>query len=268
LGNNICYNFHLIDSGDIKEICMSGHSKWHSIKHKKGAVDAKRGKLFTKIIKEIIIAARSGGGDVMGNARLRTAILKAKSANMPKDNIERAIKKGTGELEGVEYLEMTYEAYGPGGVAILIQILTDNKNRTAAEVRHILSKGGGNLGETGCVSYLFKRKGIIEFDATIYSEDEILSAAIEAGAEDVTNDGEIIEVVTDPDDFEDVVKALEEASFKYESAEILMIAENEISLDDEKTTRAIKLIEALEDNDDVQNVATNLSIPQGFSLSE
>jgi YebC/PmpR family DNA-binding regulatory protein len=268
LGNGNCYNFYLIDSGDVKEICMSGHSKWHSIKHKKGAVDAKRGKLFTKIIKEIIIAARSGGGDVMGNARLRTAILKAKSSNMPKDNIERAIKKGTGELEGVEYQEMTYEAYGPGGVAILIQILTDNKNRTAAEIRHILSKGGGNLGESGCVSYLFKRKGVISYDAASYSEDEVLSVAIEAGAEDVTNDGEIIEVITDPDDFEDVLKALEKVSFKHDSAEILMIAENEISLDDEKTAKVIKLVEALEDNDDVQSVASNLNIPDGFSLPE
>ncbi|MBN1699672.1 MAG: YebC/PmpR family DNA-binding transcriptional regulator [Spirochaetales bacterium] len=247
---------------------MSGHSKWHSIKHKKGATDAKRGKLFTKIIKEIIIAARLGGGDADANARLRTAVLKAKSANMPKDNIERAIKKGTGDLDGVDYQEMTYEAYGPGGAALLINCLTDNRNRTAAEVRHLLSKGGGSLGETGCVSYMFHRKGIITYDPAAYSEDEILSAAIEAGAEDVTNDGEIIEVVTNPDDFENVLKALEDASFKHDSAEIMMIAENEVSLDDEKTGKVIKLVEALEDNDDVQSVSTNLNIPDGFTLAE
>jgi YebC/PmpR family DNA-binding regulatory protein len=247
---------------------MSGHSKWHSIKHKKGAVDAKRGKLFTKIIKEIIVAARMGGGDMEGNPRLRTAILKAKSANMPKDNVERAIKKGTGELEGVEYQEITYEAYGPGGVAILIEVLTDNKNRTAADVRHLLTKGGGNLGESGCVSYLFKRKGVISFDASKYKEDDIMAVTLEAGGEDVTNSGGYIEVYTNPDDFENVVKALEDAKFEHESAEIQRIAENMVSLDKEKTAKVLRLVESLEDNDDIQNVFTNLEVPDGFSMDE
>jgi YebC/PmpR family DNA-binding regulatory protein len=247
---------------------MSGHSKWASIKHKKGAADAKRGKLFTKIIKEIIVAARLGGGDPDGNPRLRSCLLKAKSANMPKDNVERAIKKGTGELEGVEYTEMTYEAYGPGGVAILIEILTDNKNRTAAEIRHILSKGGGNLGESGCVSYLFKRKGIIAFDSSKYKEDDILDAALEAGAEDVVNDGTSIEVTTEPDDFETVLEVLTKAGFENTFAEVSTIPDSTISLDHEKTVKAVKLIESLEDNDDVQSVATNLDLPDDFSLDE
>ena len=247
---------------------MSGHSKWHSIKHKKGAVDAKRGKLFTKIIKEIIVAARMGGGDPEANPRLRAAVLKAKSANMPKDNVERAIKKGSGELEGVEYIEMSYEGYGPGGVALFIEILTDNKNRTAAEVRHILTKCGGNLGENGCVSYQFSRKGIIAFDAVKYKEDDILAVALDAGAEDVTNENGVIEVLTSPEDFENVLNALEGAKFENESAEITKISDNMISLDIEKTRKALKLIEALEDNDDVQNVHTNLSIPDGFTMDE
>ncbi|MBN2533287.1 MAG: YebC/PmpR family DNA-binding transcriptional regulator [Spirochaetales bacterium] len=247
---------------------MSGHSKWHSIKHKKGAADAKRGKLFTKIIKEIIVAARMGGGDLDGNPRLRAVVLKAKNANMPKDNVERAIKKGTGELGGVEYIEITYEGYGPGGVALLIEVLTDNRNRTAAEIRHALAKGGGNLGETGCVSYQFKRKGIIAIDASKYSEDDILSVALDAGAEDVSNDDGMIEVLTSPDDFENVLEALDKASFKHESAEILKISDTRISLDTEKTRKVVRLIETLEDNDDVQNVYSNLSIPDDFSMDE
>ena len=181
---------------------MSGHSKWATIKHKKGAMDAKRGQLFTKLIKEITVAARMGGGDLESNARLRTAVLKAKDANMPKDNIDRAIKKGTGDLEGVNYTEITYEAYGPGGVAILVDTLTDNKNRTAADVRNILAKGGGNMGETGCVSYLFKRKGVISYSAEKYTEDQILEQALEAGAEDVKKEGATIEVLNDRTNFE------------------------------------------------------------------
>jgi len=247
---------------------MSGHSKWASIKHKKGALDAKRGKLFTKLIKEISVAARLGGGDIEANPRLRTAVLKAKFANMPKDNIDRAIKKGTGELEGVEYSELTYEAYGPGGVALLIDILTDNRNRTAAEIRNLLTKGGGNLGETGCVSYLFKRKGLITFDASKYKEDDILEVALEAGAEDVTNDGEIIEVTTEPEDFENVLDALTKAGFENQMAEITQIADTSVSLNEDKTRKALRLIEALEDNDDVQSVATNLDIPDGFTMDE
>lgn len=240
---------------------MSGHSKWHSIRHKKGAADAKRGKLFTKIIKEIIVAARLGGGDPEANPRLRTAMLKARDANMPKDNIDRAIKKGTGELEGVQYEELTYEVYGPGGVAILINILTDNRNRTTPEIKNILAKGGGNLGETGCVSYLFKRKGIIAFDAGKYKEDDILAVALETGVEDLTNDNETIEVVTEPEDFEQVLNELEKHGFKNAMAEITMVPDTTITLDKEKADKAMKLIETLEDHDDVQNIATNMEFP-------
>ncbi|MBN1411694.1 MAG: YebC/PmpR family DNA-binding transcriptional regulator [Spirochaetales bacterium] len=247
---------------------MSGHSKWHSIKHKKGAIDAKRGKLFTKIIKEIIVAARMGGGDLEANARLRAAVLKAKSANMPKDNIERNIKKGTGELEGVEYTELLYEAYAPGGVALLIDILTDNKNRIVSEIRNILSKGGGNLGETGCVSYLFKKKGIIVFDSTRYSEDHVLNVALDAGAEDVVNNGDSIEVVTAQEDFEAVVAALDKAKMEYESAEVMRIADAEITLDKDKTQKVLRLIDNLEDHDDVQSVASNLNVPDDFQMDE
>jgi len=247
---------------------MSGHSKWASIKHKKGAADAKRGKIFTKIIKEISIAARLGGGDPAANPRLRTAVLKAKLANMPKDNIDRAIKKGTGELEGTTFSELTYEAYAPGGVAILIDVLTDNKNRTAAELRHLLSRGGGNLGETGSVAFLFKRKGIISYNASEYQEDDILAAALDAGAEDVSKTDGSIEVITAPEDFEKVLEALERAGFKHQTAEIMKIADAQISLSQEKTRQALKLIENLEDHDDVQSVASNLEIPEGFSLEE
>ncbi|HUV07144.1 MAG TPA: YebC/PmpR family DNA-binding transcriptional regulator [Spirochaetia bacterium] len=247
---------------------MSGHSKWASIKHKKGANDAKRGKLFTKIIKEIIVASRDGGGDPDANARLRTALLKAKNANMPKENIERAIKKGTGDLDGIVYHEMTYEAYGPGGVALLIDTLTDNRNRTAAEIRNILSKGGGNLGESGCVGYLFNRRGIIDFDAKKYNEDDILAVALEAGAEDVITESETIEVMTDPQDFEAVLKALEDAGLENTYAEVSMVAESTISLEEEKTKKVLRLIDNLEDNDDVQNIASNLEIPPGIDLSE
>ncbi len=241
---------------------MSGHSKWASIKHKKGANDAKRGKLFTKIIKEIMVAARTGGGDPGANARLRTALLKAKSANMPKDNIERAIKKGTGELGDIEYHEMVYEAYAPGGVALLIDILTDNRNRTAAEIRNVLSKRGGNLGESGCVSYLFKRKGIIAFNTSQYREDDILAVALESGAEDLVTDNGTFEVVTQPEDFERVLKALDEAHFENIFSEITMIAENFVTLNKEKAQKVLNLIDNLEDSDDVQNVASNLDIPQ------
>jgi YebC/PmpR family DNA-binding regulatory protein len=247
---------------------MSGHSKWHTIKHKKGAADAKRGQMFTKLIKEISIAARIGGGDPESNPRLRTAVLKAKAANMPKDNIDRAIKKGTGELEGVSYEEILYEAYGPGGVAILIDILTDNKNRAAAEIRNLLNKGGGNLGGAGSVAYLFKRKGLIDFDPAKYKEDDILAVALDAGAEDVTNDGETIEVTTSPDDFYKVMKALEGAGFAQTLAELARVPDTTVSLDNDKTQKALKLVEHLEDHEDVQSVATNLEIPAGFVMSE
>ncbi len=243
---------------------MSGHNKWSTIKHKKGAQDAKRGKIFTKLIKEITVAARDGGGDPETNPTLRTAITKAKSENMPKDNIERAIKKGTGEIEGVNYEENVYEGYAPGGVAILVETLTDNKNRTAADIRSIFTKHNGNLGESGCVSYLFKRKGLITFDASAYSEDDILEVALEAGAEDVSNEGEEIEVITTPDDFNEVADALEKAGFQSNRAEVTRIPEANVSLDQESTRKALKLIEKLDDHDDVNSVSTNLEIPDDY----
>jgi YebC/PmpR family DNA-binding regulatory protein len=247
---------------------MSGHSKWASIKHKKGAADAKRGNLFTKIIKEISIAARLGGGDPAGNPRLRTAVLKARMANMPKDNVDRAIKKGTGELEGTTYSELTYEAYGPGRVAILIDVLTDNKNRTAAELRHLLGRGGGSLEEAGSVARLFKRKGILSYSAAEYKEDDILAVALDAGAEDVSTAGDVIEVMTEPEDFEKVLEAMDKAQLKHQTAEVVRIAEVEKSLPEDKTRQNLKLIENLEEHEDVQSVASNLEIPEGLSLEE
>ncbi|MFW5811468.1 MAG: YebC/PmpR family DNA-binding transcriptional regulator, partial [Alkalispirochaetaceae bacterium] len=242
----------------------SGHNKWSTIKHKKGAADAKRGKLFTKLIKEITVAAREGGGDENSNPRLRTAVLKAKEANMPKENIERGIKKGTGELGGDDYFDLVYEGYGPGGVAIMVECLTDNKNRTAADVRSIFSKNGGNLGENGCVAYLFSRKGVITLDAEAYSEDQVLEVALEAGAEEVSTEGGTIEVDTAPDDFETVLNALDARGLEHETAEITMVPETTIALDEEGTRKALRLIETLDDHDDVQNVSTNLDIPDDF----
>ena len=247
---------------------MSGHSKWHTIKHKKGAADAKRGKLFTKIIKEITVAARMGGGDEEANPRLRTIVLKAKAANMPKDNIERAIKKGTGDLDGVDYVELQYEAYAPGGVGMLIEALTDNKNRTAADVRTILSKGGGQLAATGAVSYMFKRKGVIVFDAEGVDFDALFEAALEAGAEDVADEGGMIEVTTDPSEFANVLEALQAAGFETASAEVSMVPDTTASLDADKTAKVLRLIERLEDNDDVQSVSSNLDIPDDFEMPE
>jgi YebC/PmpR family DNA-binding regulatory protein len=247
---------------------MSGHSKWHTIKHKKGIADARRGQAFTKLIKELSIIARQGGGDPDMNPRLRTTILKAKAANMPKENIDRAIKKGTGELEGVTYEEILYEAYGPGGVAILIDILTDNKNRAAAEIRNLLNKGGGNLGAAGSVAYQFKRKGLINYDTSKYKEDDILAVAIDAGAEDVSSDDDSIEVTTSPEDFENVVKAMEAKGFTHSMAEIVRVADQNVTLDNDKTEKALRLVEHLEDHEDVQSVATNLEIPAGFVMSE
>ena len=247
---------------------MSGHSKWASIKHKKGANDAKRGKLFSKIIKEITIAARMGGGDEAANPRLRTALLKARSANMPKDNVDRAIKKGTGDLEGVSFEELTYEAYGPGGVAILIECLTDNRNRTAAEVRNILTKHGGNMGEAGCVSYLFQRKGVIGIDANEFTEDQVFEIALEAGAEDVSTDEENIEVVTAPDIFEDVLNTLAESGINHSFAEVTMVPDATISLDEAKTRKALRLIDFIDDCEDVQSVSSNIDIPDDFELED
>lgn len=243
---------------------MSGHSKWATIKHKKGAADAKRGQMFTKLIKEISIAARMGGGDPDSNARLRTAILKARGANMPKDNIDRAVKKGCGELDGVNYEELVYEAYAPGGVAVLIEVLTDNKNRAAADVRNILTKAGGSLATSGAVSRLFKRQGIITFDAEKYDEDTIMEVALEGGAEDVKASDDIIEVITAPEDFEAVVNALNAKEFESMGAEISMVAEVEVALEKDQTGKVMKMIGRLEDNDDVQNVYHNLDVPDDF----
>ncbi|MDR1617531.1 MAG: YebC/PmpR family DNA-binding transcriptional regulator [Treponema sp.] len=242
---------------------MSGHSKWATIKHAKGAADAKRGQMFTKLIKEISIAARMGGGSLDGNPRLRTAILKARGANMPKDNIDRAIKKGTGELEGVSYEELTYEAR-LGEAAILIEVLTDNRNRAAADVRNILTRAGAELAKSGSVARLLTRKGIITLDGEKYTEDQAMEAAIEGGAEDVILSDGIIEVTTAPEDFEAVVKALEEKSFETTSTEISMIPEAPVMLDNDATAKVLRLVEKLEENDDVQNVYSNIDIPEGF----
>ena len=244
---------------------MSGHSKWATIKHAKGAADAKRGQIFTKFIKEISIAARMGGGNPEGNPRLRTAILKARGANMPKDNIERAIKKGTGELEGVNYEELIYEAYAAGGVAVFIEVLTDNKNRAAADIRNILTRAGGQLATTGSVSRLFKRLGVITMDGEKYTEDQIMEIAIESGAEDVSAQDGIIEVTTAPEDFESVLNALQAKEFETMSAEVSMVAEAEVTLDNDGTAKALRLIDKLEENDDVQNVFSNVAIPEGFT---
>lgn len=243
---------------------MSGHSKWATIKHAKGAADAKRGQLFTKFIKEISIAARMGGGDPAANPRLRTAILKARAANMPKDNIERAIKKGTGELGGAVYEEKLYEGYGPGGVAILVEVLTDNNNRAVANVRNIFSKSGGNLGATGSVAYMFNRKGVIEYDAEAVKEDEVMEVALEAGAEDIVTEDGVITVTTDPADFEGVLEVLQGKGYESVSAEVAMVPDMYSSVDTETATKLQKLIDRLEEDDDVQNVYTNADFPEGF----
>jgi YebC/PmpR family DNA-binding regulatory protein len=246
---------------------MSGHSKWATIKHAKGAADAKRGQIFTKLIKEISIAARMGGGSLDGNPRLRTAVLKARAANMPKDNIDRAIKKGTGELEGVNYEELVYEAYAPGGVAIFIEVLTDNKNRVAADIRNILTRAGGQLATSGSVSRLFKRLGVITLDGEKYTEDTVMEAALEGGAEDVSASDGIVEVTCAPEDFESVLNALNGRNFETMSAQISMVADAEVSLDNDGVAKALKLIDKLEENDDVQNVYSNIAIPEGFEAA-
>jgi len=241
---------------------MSGHSKWHSIRHKKGATDAKRGKIFSKLIKEIIVAARLGGGDPTGNPRLRTAVAAAKAENMPKDNIERAIKRGTGELDGLNYEETIYEGYGPGGVAVLVEVMTDNRNRAAADVRYIFSKRGGSLGEAGCVAWMFHKKGLIVFDQNQISEDEILEVALDAGADDVVTTEDQFEVYTDLAAFESVKQAFDDRGLRYTMAEITMVPQNTVKLDDEsQAVQILKLMEAIEDSDDVQKVYANFDIP-------
>ena len=241
---------------------MSGHSKWSTIKRKKGAADAKRGKIFTSLIKEITVAARMGGGDPVANPRLRTAILSAKSQNMPKDNIERAIKKGTGGLEGANYEEILYEGYGPGGVAVLVETMTDNKNRTVADVRHFFSKSGGNLGESGCVGWMFDKKGVIEVDKETVSEEELMDFALEAGAEDVVEEDSTFQIVTAPEDFNEVMENLEKSGLKYEEASVSMVPKNTVDVSEEKVARSLlKLLENLEDHEDVQKVHANFDIP-------
>lgn len=244
---------------------MSGHSKWHSIKHKKGATDAKRGKIFTKLIKEITVAARLGGGDPDANPRLRTAVMKARDANMPRDNIDRAIKKGTGGGDGTDFQELLYEAYGPGGVALLIEVLTDNKNRSAAEIRNLLTKGGGSLGESGSVSYLFSRKGIIAFSSDRYDEDQIMEAVLEGGADDVSTESDTIEVLTEPEDFHGTLEAAARAGLQHDVAEIAWVAEASIPPPGGKAESALRLIETLEDHDDVQQVSTNMAAPEAVA---
>ncbi len=240
---------------------MSGHSKWSSIKHKKGAADAKRGRIFTKIIREISVAARAGGGDPDGNPRLRTAIETAKAENMPKDNIERAIKKGTGELEGVHYEESVLEGYGPNGVAILVDLMTDNKNRTIAELRHAFAKYNGNIGSTGCVAWMFDKKGLISFDKEKVDEDKLMEVALDAGAEDINDEGTTLEVITASNDFEAVKEALDKNGLQYVFAKISMIPQNTVKLNEKEAEQVLKLMEALEDSDDVQSVYANFDIP-------
>ena len=241
---------------------MSGHNKWSTIKHKKGAADAKRGKMFSKLIKEITIAARMGGGDVDGNPRLRTAVNTARTANMPKENIDRAIKRGTGELEGVTYEEITYEGYGPGGVAVIVEALTDNRNRTVAEVRHIFDKYNGNLGESGCVAWMFDKKGVIVVAAKGLTEDEVMELALEAGAQDVSSDGQTFEITTEPADFETVRKAVEDKQWKVELAETSMIPQTTVKLEGKKAEQMLKMMDALDDNDDMQKVFANFDISE------
>jgi YebC/PmpR family DNA-binding regulatory protein len=238
---------------------MAGHSKWANIKHRKGAQDAKRGKVFTKLIKEITIAAKIGGGDLEANARLRMAVDKAKQGNMPKDNIERAIKKGTGDLDGVVYEEGVFEGYGPGGVAVLVEFMTDNRTRTVADVRHAFNKYGGSLGVSGSVAFMFDRKGQIVFEEGNDFE-EIFEAALEAGAEDVKETDGMIEVITDPTEFETVRNALESQGHKFESAEVTMIPQNMNPVEGKQAESLMKMIDVLEDNDDVQNVHANFDI--------
>jgi YebC/PmpR family DNA-binding regulatory protein len=241
---------------------MSGHSKWSTIRHKKGAADAKRGKIFTKLIKEIMVAARFGGGDPGGNPRLRAAITAARLENMPKDNIERAIKKGTGELEGVFYEEVNYEGYGPGGVAVLAEVLTDNRNRAASDIRHIFSRHGGSMGEAGCVAWMFSKKGSIVFNREKVSEEEVMEVALDAGAEDVKDQEDQFEVTTSLEDFAAVRAAFDSKQMPYEVAEITMVPQSSVAIEDEKAAlQVLKLMDALEDCDDVQQAYANFDIP-------
>jgi YebC/PmpR family DNA-binding regulatory protein len=247
---------------------MSGHSKWSTIKRKKGAADAKRGQKFTRIMREITVAAKMGGGDPDGNPRLRSAVAAAKAENMPKDNIERAVKKGTGELEGVTYEEVTYEGYGPGGVAFLIECLTDNKNRAASDVRHILTKRGGTLAKAGAVAYLFEAKGIFTFPKEGHDEDQLMEIALEAGADDIKDEEDVWEVHCAPTDFNTVAEAFEEAGLKPESAEVTKLSSTTVAISDAgEAGKVLNLMEALDDADDVQNVYANFDIDDNLLAS-
>jgi YebC/PmpR family DNA-binding regulatory protein len=240
---------------------MSGHSKWSTIKHKKAARDAKRGKLFTKLIKEITVAARMGGSDVNSNPRLRTAVTTARTQSMPSENIDRAIKKGTGELEGVTYEEIQYEGYGPGGAAIIAQVLTDNKNRTVSEIRRLFAKHGGNMGETGCVSWMFDKKGLITVEKSQVPEDRLMDVVLDAGAEDVRDEDEIFEILTSPEAFATVKDRLDQEKIAVASAQVTLIPKNTVDVEAKNVEQILKLTEELEDHDDVQNVSANFNIP-------
>ncbi len=241
---------------------MSGHSKWAGIKHKKAKVDAQRGRVFTKLIREITVAARVGGGDPGGNPRLRTAIQAAKAVNMPADNIERAVKKGTGELEGVTYEEITYEGYGPGGVAVLVAVLTDNKNRTVGEIRKTFSRHGGNLGESGCVAFLFEKKGYIQVDAAKVDEDKLMTIALDAGAEDLLREESIFAITSLPKDFEKVRDKIVKSGIQTLTAEITMLPKSSVKLEGKHAEQMLRLMEELEEHDDVQHVYANFDIPE------
>jgi YebC/PmpR family DNA-binding regulatory protein len=248
---------------------MSGHSKWSTIKHKKGAADAKRGKIFTRILKEMTVAARMGGGDPIGNPRLRAAIAEAKANNMPKDNIERAIKRGTGEIEGVTYEELTYEGYGPGGVALMVETMTDNTNRTTPEIRHIFEKNGGNLGTPGSVRFQFERKGYFTVEKSAVAEDKLMEVVLEAGADDLqTEDADTYEVLTSPENFEQVRQALEKNEIPTVEAKLGQVPQNYVKIDEGKSKSMIRLMDMLDDHDDVQNVWTNFDIPEEMLESE
>jgi len=236
---------------------MSGHSKWATIKRKKASIDAARGKVFTKIIKEITIAAREGGGDPDGNPRLRLAIQTAKANNMPQENITRGIKKGTGELEGVKYEELTYEGYAPHGIAIMVECVTDNRNRTVAELRHIMSKNNGNMGDTGSVAWMFERKGVVNVEKAGVSEDDLMEVILDAGADDLKNEGDYFEVLTSMENFEKVRKTIEDKKYKIESASLQYLAKDLVAIEGSAQEAVLKFLEAVEDNDDVQNVYSN-----------
>ena len=241
---------------------MSGHSKWHTIKHKKGALDAKRGKLFTRLIKEMTVAARNGGGDINTNPRLRTVVAEAKAANMPAENIKRAVQRGTGELPGVTYDEITYEGYGPGGAAVIIECMTDNRNRTVGEIRHMLGKHGGTLAESNAVAWMFSKKGYIVVEKAAAEEDKLLNVALDAGADDMKDDGDNWEIICEPSSFEAVRDAVKAVGVEPATAQVAMLPQNYIKLEGKEAAQMLRLMEAIEDHDDVQNVWSNFDIEE------